>query len=263
MKDFHELFGIHGLKITIDANMKSVNFLDINLDLCNSIYKPYRKPNDKPLYLNVGSNHPKSVKNAIPISVNKRLSNISSSPDQFRKAAPEYQKSLDNSGYNHVLAFEKESDADKENKGIKRMVKTLRKRNIVWFNPPFNAEVKTNVGKQFLDLIDKHFPPNHKLRRVVNRNCIKLSYSCMNNIKQIIQSHNNKIMTKFYNSKPSNQPTNDKLCNCRKEQCPLDGKRQSGPMIYKATIRGGPSTKIYVACSGPSCVPAQIFRTVT
>ena len=248
-KDFHELFGIHGLKITIDASMKSVNFLDINLDLCNGTYKPYRKPNDKPLYLNIGSNHPKSVKNAIPTSVNKRLSNISSSPDQFRKAAPEYQKALNNSGYNHVLAYEKESDVDKENKGIKRMIKTMRKRKIVWFNPPFNAEVKTNVGKKFLELIDKHFPPDHKLRRVVNRNCIKLSYSCMKNMKQIIQSHNNKIMTKFHNSKPSNQPTNDKLCNCRKEQCPLDGKCQSGPMIYKATIRGGPSTKVYVGCT--------------
>ena len=41
-----------GLKITAKANLKIVNFLDITFDLTNGTYKPYRKPNDEPLYIN-------------------------------------------------------------------------------------------------------------------------------------------------------------------------------------------------------------------
>ncbi len=37
----------------------------------------------------------------------------------------------------------------------------------------------TNV----LHVIDKHFPPNHKLHKIFNRNTVKVSYSCMNNVK--------------------------------------------------------------------------------
>ena len=32
-----------------------------------------------------------------------------------------------------------------------------RRRRTFWYNPPFNKAVKTNVGKTFLKLIDKHF----------------------------------------------------------------------------------------------------------
>ena len=33
----------------------------------------------------------------------------------------------------------------------------------------------------------------HKLRKIFNRNTIKISYSCMNNTKQIIDNHNKRI----------------------------------------------------------------------
>ena len=34
---------------------------------------------------------------------------------------------------------------------------------ITYFNPPFSENVKTNIGKEFLKLVSKHFPPDHKL----------------------------------------------------------------------------------------------------
>ncbi len=40
-----------------------------------------------------------------------------------------------------------------------------------------------------LYVIDKHFPPNHKLHKIFNRNTVKISYSCMNNVKSIISTH--------------------------------------------------------------------------
>ena len=31
-----------------------------------------------------------------------------------------------------------------------------QKKRVVWFNPPFNSAVKTNIAKEFLKLVDKH-----------------------------------------------------------------------------------------------------------
>ena len=32
-----------------------------------------------------------------------------------------------------------------------------RKRNIIWFNPPFKANVTTKIGNKFEQILDKHF----------------------------------------------------------------------------------------------------------
>ena len=58
----------------------------------------------------------------------------------------------------------------------------------------FSKNVSTNIGHKFLSLVDKHFPKDHKLRKIFNRNIIKISYSCMNNTKQIIDNHNKRIL---------------------------------------------------------------------
>ena len=51
-------------------------------------------------------------------------------------------------------------------------------RNIIWFNLPFNKNVLTNIGRAFIIFVDKCFPTGHKLRKVFNKNTVKLSYSC-------------------------------------------------------------------------------------
>ena len=35
----------------------------------------------------------------------------------------------------------------------------------MWFNPPFNANISTNVAKTFLRLIDKHFTRSYNLTK--------------------------------------------------------------------------------------------------
>jgi hypothetical protein len=65
-KDVIEHFRKIGLKITIEVNLKTVNFLDITLDLTNETYKPYHKPNDNPLYIHASSNHPQASSNNYP-----------------------------------------------------------------------------------------------------------------------------------------------------------------------------------------------------
>ena len=56
----------------------------------------------------------------------------------------EYEKALKESGYKNVSLIY----TDK--KDIKQ--KQNYSRNIIWFNPPFNDNVSTNVGKRFLNL---------------------------------------------------------------------------------------------------------------
>ena len=62
-KKLCKIFKENGFNITIEANVKSVNFLDINMNLSTGIYKAYMKPNDSPLYVHKNSNHPPSILN--------------------------------------------------------------------------------------------------------------------------------------------------------------------------------------------------------
>ena len=66
------------------------------------------------------------------------------------------------------------------------------KRNI-WLNPPFAKNVSNNIGKYFLLLIQKHFPKKFWIS--YNKNNVKISYSCMANIKSIINRHNKEVTT--------------------------------------------------------------------
>ena len=104
---------------------------------------------------------------------------------------------------------------------------TKRKRqiNILWFNPPYSKTVKTKIDKFFLQLIKKHFLKEHKFHKIFNKHTLKLSYSCMPNIKTKINAHNRYILW--------NTPS--KHCNCQqKENCPTNGACLS--LVYYATI---------------------------
>ncbi len=208
-QEVSNVFKSNGLKITIEANKKTVNFLDVTLDLTSGNYKPYMKPNNKLLYVHRQSNHPPALLKNIPHNINKRLNNISSCKEVFDEAIPPYQKALQESGYDYKLTFNPE--VNQKNKRRKN-----RKRNITWYNPPWNSNVKTCIGKKFLAIIDKCFPPNHRLNKIFNRHTLKLSYSCMPNMKTIISSHNKKLLSqKTQTPAPTQQP---KTCNCRKKK---------------------------------------------
>ena len=78
-----------------------MNFLDVTLNLSNSMYRymPYTKPNNYPLYINRKSNHPPQIIKNLLLSINKHPSKISYDEESFNKAAPLYQKALDASRY--------------------------------------------------------------------------------------------------------------------------------------------------------------------
>ena len=60
---------------------------------------------------------------------------------------------------------------------------------------------------QILNLLDIHFPKSNKLHKIFNRNTVKVSYCCTENLSSIIKTHNKKV-------------TNEKItpkdqCNCK------------------------------------------------
>ena len=212
-----------------------VDFLDVTFDLTLGTYKPYSKPNDTHVYVHRQSNHPPPNLKNIPKAVNKRLSENSSNEEIFNKAAPEYQEALKKSGYDHELKFNEhiktQKGGDNSNSNHTNSKKRSRTRNVIWFNPPYAINVKTKIGQLFLQLVDKCFPKDGPLGKILNRSTIKISYRTTPNMKQIISSHNKKVLSKLV-VKPMTKP-----CSCPKKAiCPLDGKCLSKNIIYKAEV---------------------------
>ena len=137
------------------------------------------------------SNHPPSIICELSGSIDQRIYKLWSNENTFDATAPIYNEALEQSNFN-------------------------TQRNVIWFNTSYSKNIKTNIARNFLQLIDKHFPPNNKLYKLFNRYTICISYSCNENMKSFINRHDNR--TKSTN-------TNDTChCNCRQpDQCPIQG----------------------------------------
>ena len=94
-----KIFKKTSLRITIQANLKVVNFLDITLNLNNGKYHPYRKPNDKPVYIHKQCNLPPNIIKNLPDSISRRVSDISHDKEILNQAAPLYEDALKSCSY--------------------------------------------------------------------------------------------------------------------------------------------------------------------
>ena len=95
---------------------------------------------------------------------------------------------------------------------------------------PFDLKIR-EIGKLFVNLLDKQFPPHSKLNRLFNRTSAKISYSCMSNMNSYSYVHNHKAL----NCKPNETGISD--CNCRnKDTCPLPNSCQTKWIIDQVNI---------------------------
>ena len=62
------------LQIIIECKSKVKNYIDVTFNLNGHSYQPYRKPNDETNYIHTQSDHPLSITNQLPRSIEKRLS---------------------------------------------------------------------------------------------------------------------------------------------------------------------------------------------
>ena len=121
--------------------------------------------------------------------ISNRFSQNSSNADIFSNTKLEYEEALKKCGHTTKLTYTPPNH--EQNNG-----RWKRQHKIIWFNPPFNLDVSTNVGKMFLNLIEKHFPRSSKLHKIFNKSTVKVSYSCTQNMSQIIKGHNKRLFRK-------------------------------------------------------------------
>ncbi|GFR78813.1 inositol hexakisphosphate and diphosphoinositol-pentakisphosphate kinase 2 [Elysia marginata] len=86
-KQMCAIFKDNGLNITIQANQKIVDFLDVTFNLHTGLHKPYKKPNHRITYIHIESNHPPSIIKNLPQGIEKRVTNNSSTAKIFEDAA--------------------------------------------------------------------------------------------------------------------------------------------------------------------------------
>ena len=220
----------NGLNIIVERNLTITNFFDVTFDWKSGTYYPYRKQNNKIMYIHKQTNHPPSTIKQILSMIGKQVSDISCDSDQFNKAAPDYNTALKKNGFNEKIKYSPSKPKQRN-----------RKRHIIWFSPAYSVNVKTNVGKLFMRLIDKHFSSHHEFHKLFNCNNAKLSYSCMPSTKTVIQKHNLKIME---NPKPTN-----KTCSCQqKPDCLLNQNCLSECLVYNAVVNTSTTKHYYKTC---------------
>ena len=170
--------------------------------------------------------------------IEKRTNKNSSNKELFDMSKDVYNEALRKSGYNKEIKY-----VDKSKTATKTGKNKNRKRKILWFNPPYDKSIKSNIGRSFINIINKHFGEKSKMKKFINKNNVKISYSCMTNIEIIIKCHNFKILQ---NNKE--EKSNAKKCNCRKTlQCPLKNDEcRKENVIYEARIETNNNSKVYI-----------------
>lgn len=233
-KEVFKLFKELDLKVTIEGNLTSTDFLDVHFNLRDDSFRPFKKANADLTYINVKSNHPSNIKKQLPKMVNDRISKLSSSEQIFNTEHLPYKDALTGAGYTSNMTYIRNQPHQANARS--------RRKKVIWFNPPFSETVKTNVANQFLSLVNKHFK-NTPLNKYFNRSTIKVSYCCMPNIKNIIAGHNKFILKKL---DPVQQPA--RLCNCRGGQgsCPAGGRCLQESVVYKAQVNNTVKAATYI-----------------
>ena len=141
----------------------------------------------------------------------------------FYKSISIYQNALCDRDFKEELKYTL-SDTSFQEENYER----TRRRKIIWPNSPYSRIVKTNIDNNFLHLLVKHFPVNDKILKIINKNTVKVSYSCMENVDSIISGHHHNIL---------NPKQKSFGCNFRKKySCPLNSDCLTPKLIYCADI---------------------------
>ena len=111
---------------------------------------------------------------------------ISSNEEIFNKSKADYKKALKDTGF-QSRKLEYKKTAEKQTKNRSRNINGLTHRS-------------TKMLAQ-INLIDKHFPKDKNFHKIFNRNSVKVSYSCTENMKSIITAHKKLLFenTQYHN----------------------------------------------------------------
>ena len=263
-KDIIALFKEKGLSIIIETNLIETDFLDFTSNLVTKKYFPFRKANKTPLYTNFFFNHLPTTIKQLPKIINKRIPDFSCNKEEIEKAKSVYETALKDSGHSLSMSF---------NNSNTRNAQRNRSRNVIWLNPPYNKNVKTNIGNggesrtaatsreelfviivngwkpltiitksSTLDVAAVLDPPLGKLFiKFVRKHFPKNNkYRLIFNLNALKLSYccttNVGNFIKQHNSKvvSKTNDSNNRKCNCRsKPNCPLNGECLTQCLVYK------------------------------
>ena len=82
------------LNITMQCNLKIVNYLDVTFNLSNATYRTFCQPKNEIAYINKESYHPPFILRQILLSVESRLFKHSSYKKIFKESTQIYQEAL-------------------------------------------------------------------------------------------------------------------------------------------------------------------------
>ena len=83
-----------------------MNFLDVTLDLTTDKCRPYNKPGNMPLCINVKSNHPLNIVKNLPESISHRINKLSSHKSVFDNSKDLYNNALSSSDFKDQIKFD-------------------------------------------------------------------------------------------------------------------------------------------------------------
>lgn len=200
-----KIFNDLGLTITFNENYKTVNFLDLTLDIINKTYEPYHKPNQALYYIDNRSNHPPSMKAAIIPNISKRLSKISINEDKFNKNREYYNEAIKKSGYNKKIQYIKNHNVEhtnfRTNVNIISYNRVMnRNRNKIGTNNRTDNNISTSTREKTIRM-ENNTNTNRKNRR---------KQQTWFNIPYSIHIKNN-IPKEFYEIIDNNFPPSNKL----------------------------------------------------
>ncbi|GAB1597860.1 hypothetical protein Ahia01_000062700, partial [Argonauta hians] len=290
-KEIHGFFNRQGLSVEIGIETRTINYLDSTLNLDELRCEPYHKPREKLSYISQSSNHTQHVKVALTNSIATRISGLSHDLDTFNRHADRYNRALQAAGYNTKITFDPTKspnpkihtdnrntrpnynrtntthDTIDSHRGTGRKLrnnrnkqdyrepsKKYKNKEVIWFNPPYNLNVKTKVGKLFFEVLESSIPKEHRYRCILNRNIIKLSYATVPNIKNYIDRSNSKKLkehdkllantTNPHTITQIQEHNTTKHCNCRNtSECPAGGECWKSNLVYKCEVTSNNNTK--------------------
>ena len=159
----------------------------------------------------------------------------------FEECKQEYVQALNNAGYSLIESHLKYQNNNVNPEAENRRMKKNRNRYVTWFTPPWFIQVSTNIGREFLKIVEESYRETW-LGRILNKNTVKVSYSVTRNLKSIITDNNKKILGS--NERNTNQ------CNCQDcDKCPLHNNCVQRYIVYRTTASTNTTEKEYIGCT--------------
>ena len=185
------------IKLTLRYSEESIEFLDVITSIKDGFIKTdlYTKDTDKHQYLQINSNHPRKIKEAIPYGLGIRLKRICSEPDDYEKRRRELKTHLRKRGYKDNLVERQLGKVD-----------NLRRENLLDYNSQKETDrvplvlTYTDALPNIHSILNRHMKTLYKseINEEIFRHPPLVAFRRDRNIKDILvhKKHNNTFYKK-------------------------------------------------------------------